>query len=174
MDFLELAQSRYSVRKFKDTPISDDDLQKIIDAGMCAPTARNRQPQRIYVIKSQEGLEKIRACSPCTYGAPCVILFCYDKVNGAMDDPAPYEEVYRPRFGEVDTTIVMTHMMLEAWNLGIGSCEVGLFDIEKVKKLFDLPETEYPLLLLPIGYADMPATPRHFQSKAQEELIREC
>ena len=175
MDFLELAKSRYSVRKFKDTAIEPEKLDKIIAAGMAAPTARNRQPQRIYVIKSAEGLEKINACSPCIYNAPCVLLVCYDNINGAADDPVVCEKDYhyRSRFGEHDSAIVTTHMMLEAWDLGIGSCIVGFFDIEKVRKEFSLPEDLFPMVLLPIGYADMEAGPRHYESKKAEEIVQE-
>lgn len=175
MDFLELAKERYSVRKFKDTPIEQEKLDRIIEAGMIAPTARNNQPQRVYVIRSEEGMKKINECSPCIYGAPCVLLICYDNINGKADDPVACEKEfhYRSRFGEHDAAIVATHMMLEAWDEGIGSCMVGFFDLDKVRAAFDLPKDEFPMLLLPIGYADMGPGPRHTESKPREEIVKE-
>ena len=58
-DFMTLAKARYSVRKYKDTPIEDDKLDKIIEAGIIAPTAHNEQPWRCYVLRSPEALKKI-------------------------------------------------------------------------------------------------------------------
>lgn len=175
MGFFELAKERYSVRKFKDMPVEQEKLDRIIEAGMNAPTARNRQPQRIYIIKSEEGIRKINECSPCIYGASCVLLICYDNINGAADDPMVSEKEfhYRSRFGEHDAAIVATHMMLEAWDEGIGSCMVGYFNLDKVRENFNLPETEFPMLLLPIGYADMGPGPRHAERKAREEIVKE-
>lgn len=77
MDFLELAAKRYSVRKFKEEKVRREDLDKILKAGMLAPTAHNDQPQRILVINSDEALEKLknarRAIStrprPCLFAA---------------------------------------------------------------------------------------------------------
>ena len=60
MDFLELAAKRYSVRKFKEEKVRQEDLDKILKAGMLAPTAHNDQPQRILVINSDEALEKLK------------------------------------------------------------------------------------------------------------------
>ena len=60
MDFLELAAKRYSVRKFKEEKVRQEDLDKILKAGMLAPTAHNEQPQRILVINSDEALEKLK------------------------------------------------------------------------------------------------------------------
>ena len=54
MDFFELAQRRWSVRKYADRPVEEDVLQKVLEAGRMAPTAMNYQPQRIFVLKSEE------------------------------------------------------------------------------------------------------------------------
>ena len=56
MTFLELAKARYSVRSFKDQPIEDEKLNRILEAGRIAPTACNNQPQKIYVAKSEDSL----------------------------------------------------------------------------------------------------------------------
>ena len=63
-DFLELACERYSVRKYSDKQIEDEKLEKILKAAQVAPTGNNFQPQRVFVIKSEEGLEKIRSFTP--------------------------------------------------------------------------------------------------------------
>ena len=79
MDFLELAKERYSCKKFSDKDITNEQLEKILEVGRLAPTAKNLQEQKIYVIKSQEGLAKIDKLTPCRYGAPTVILVAFNK-----------------------------------------------------------------------------------------------
>ena len=64
MDFLELAKERYSVRKFSDKKVEREKLDAILEAGRCAPTAVNYQPQRVLVLESPEALEKLKGCTP--------------------------------------------------------------------------------------------------------------
>ncbi|MBR6729531.1 MAG: nitroreductase family protein, partial [Clostridia bacterium] len=79
MEFLKLAEERYSVRKFTAEPVAQDVIDKILKAGHVAPTACNYQPQRIFVINSPEGLEKLKNCTRCHFDAPCAMLVCYNK-----------------------------------------------------------------------------------------------
>lgn len=147
MSFYELAKARYSVRKFSDKPIDKEVIEKIIEAGRIAPTAHNNQPQMVYVLQSEEAMKKANELTPCIYGAPAALLVCYD-VNAA------WKNEQRPGYdsGECDATIVCTHMMLQAWELGIGSCWVGMFDDIAVSKAFNLPENIKPAAFLPIGH----------------------
>lgn len=78
MDFLELVTNRYSVRKFENTDIEKAKLAKILEAGRVAPTACNRQPQRILVLQSKENLEKLKKCTPFHFDAPIALLICVD------------------------------------------------------------------------------------------------
>ena len=71
---LLLAKERYSVRKYKSDMIGDDELNRILEAGMLAPTGCNYQPQRIYVLKSDEAIAKIRSLSRCAFDAPVVLM----------------------------------------------------------------------------------------------------
>ncbi len=140
MSFMELAKSRYSVRGFADTPIEEEKLAAILEAGRIAPTACNNQPQRVYVARSADAIAKLRTLSPCTYNSPLILIICYD------------DKVQAAHFGEMDASIVCTHMMFEAWDQGIGSCWVGMFNAEELSKAFDLPENIHPVALLPLGY----------------------
>lgn len=167
MEFMELAAARYSVRKFDDRPIEPEKLEKILKAGILAPTAKNQQPQRVIVIRSPEAIEKLKDCTQCVYGAGTVLLVCYD-VNESWKRPFDGKDS-----GDVDTSIVLTHMMLEAWELGVGSVWVMFFDADKLRRAFDLPENLIPVSLMPIGYAaaDAAPSPRHAESKPENELV---
>lgn len=155
MDFLSLAKDRFSVRKFDSRPIEREKLNKIIEAGHVAPTGANLQPQRIYILESPEALAKIQALTHSTFGAKTVLLFAYD----TMPEIIPMEK--RVNLGVQDVSIVATHMMLEAWELGIGSCWINGFSNEELEAAFHLPKREKVVLVMPIGYPGPDAKPLH-------------
>ncbi len=167
MNFLELASSRFSARGFSSKQIEEDKLLNILSAGRVAPTAKNNQPQQIYVIQSNEALERINKVSPCIYNANTVLMVCsnIDVCWSSADN--------KYNSAEMDASIVCTHMMLEAKDQGIDSCWVLRFDKNLVKELFDLPQNIEPFCLLPIGYIDENINPseRHFDRKPLEETV---
>ena len=165
MSFYELASERYSVRKFKDLPVPEEKIEKILAAGRLAPTACNKQPQEIIVVKNPEGLALLRKCTECHYNAPLAFIVCYDK------DKAWKREYDGKCSGDVDGAIVSTHMMMEAWEEGIGSTWVMYFIPEAVKTEFALPENIVPVAILVMGYADAEPSPRHFDRKEPGDSV---
>lgn len=165
-DFLQLATERYSVRSFSSTPVEQDVIDLILRAGQVAPTAVNSQPQKIYVVRSAANMEKLNSLSPCIYGAPQCFIFCYS-------DDTVVPRGKNGNYGEIDVTIVLTHMMLEAANLGVGTCPVGYFDQEKLKAEFGLAESEHPILIMPFGYASTDSQPsdRHSSYRPLTETV---
>lgn len=168
MTFLELAKARYSVRSFKDQPIEDKKLNLILEAGHVAPTACNYQPQKIYIAKSEDARKKLASVCPCTFGAPVILVICYDRTRDAKSKLMPGYE-----FGETDAAIVCTHMMLEAAELGIGSCWVGWFNADQVSEVLDLPENVTVSALLPMGYPadDAKPAPLHAQYRELDDIV---
>jgi nitroreductase len=154
MTFQELARARYSVRSFKQTPIEEEKLKLILEAGRVAPTACNNQPQKIYVVKTPEARQKLNAVCGNTFQAPVVLVVCYDRTRDWKNRLMPgYES------GETDAAIVCTHMMLQAADLGIGSCWVGYFNAQAVSEVLGLPENITVSALLPMGYPSENAQP---------------
>lgn len=166
--FLELAENRYSVRRFSDKPVEKEKLELILKAGQVSPTACNYQPQRVYVLQSPEAMEKLRKCKTSDFGETLALLVCCDK-----DECWKRDYDGKPS-GEIDAAIVATHMMLEAWELGIGSTWVMHFMPEAVRSEFRIPENEEPVALLVMGYAAEGAHPArlHAQKKPLEETVR--
>lgn len=80
MDFLTLAKQRCTTRGFNEKKISDADLRQILCAGRVAPTACNKQPQRIIVVRREENIAKIRKAYQ-TFGESCVLIVCRDRRN---------------------------------------------------------------------------------------------
>lgn len=168
-DFLELANNRYSVRQFDGKDIPEGDIEKIIEAGVCAPTAVNFQPVKIWVFKSEQAREKLLSCTKMQFIAPAKVIF----MIGGKHEGAWVRPFDQKNFAEIDASIVVSHMMLEIHDLGYGSTWIGHFDAGKVKELF--PETsDYELIaLLPVsGIADgCEPSPRHKQYKSRDELV---
>lgn len=168
MSFLQLAKNqRYSVRKFKNQPVEKEKLDLILEAGRIAPTACNYQPQRILVIENETALGKLKLCTGCHFDAPLALMVCYDKTtvwknktNGTIG-------------GDVDVSIVTTHMMLEIAELGLATTWVGAFDHQKARELFGIPDYLVPVALLPIGYAadGVEPHPWHFKRFDMEHSV---
>ena len=157
-DFLELAENRYSVRSYSDIPIEKEKMDRILRAGQVAPTAVNKQPQRIFVLQSREALEKAKNVTRFTFGAPIILLVCSDKnVCHTMKD-GQY-------LGPVDCSIALTQMMLEAFDEGIGSCWVRGFDRNDVIREFELPENLIPEAMMPMGYPSDDSVPGRFHAE---------
>ena len=166
MDFSELIKDRYSVRQFKEDKVSEEQLMQLLEAARLAPTAKNAQDFFIYVLQSEEGLKIANDCSPCIYGAPLVLVFCCDRAQGVA---IPINKV---DFPQTDAVIVMTHVMLAAASMGLGSCWVGYFNEEKTRAALDLPDNLQPVGFLPVGYAAMAPGASHAASKDLSELYK--
>ena len=153
MDFEKLSAERYSLRKFDTRPVEQEKLDMILEAGRNAPTAHNKQPQRIFVFRSPEALEKADACMDCHFHAPVVIGVGYD----------PKESWHREHdgkdHGEIDAAIAVTQMMLQAADLGLGTCYVGMFSQEKLHETFSEMKGLVATAMLPLGYPAETAHP---------------
>lgn len=145
MGFLELAKQRCTTRGFNDTDIPEEDLQKVLSVSRLAPSACNRQPQRIIVVREPENLSKVQKAYK-TFGSSCVLIVCRDRRNELV---RPFDNKCS---GDLDIGIICDHIMLAARELGIGSVMVGLFDPAIIRKEFDLPEYIEPTALLMLGY----------------------
>lgn len=167
MEFNQLIHDRYSVRKYADRPVEEGKLQAVLAAGAAAPTAKNQQPQRIYVLESPEALARIRAITRCAFNAPTVLLICGDR-QAAWTNP------FNDRnSAEMDCSIVTTQMMLQAAALGLGTCWVCWFDTEEVRRAFAIPEEQEVFALLPLGYPAEDSHPSgsHASRKPLEETV---
>ena len=168
MTFKELAKRRYSCRKLAAKPVEQEKLDAIIEAGILAPTACNRQPFRIWVAKSPDAVKAIHEVSPYTFGAGVFLIV------GAKRDEAWVRSSDKANFADVDATIVATHMMLAIEDQGLATTWVGSFDAPRLQEL--LPELAgFDLVaIFPVGYADPSAvpSPMHTKRKSVAELVR--
>lgn len=166
MEFAKLARERYSLRKFSSRPIEQEKLGLLLEAAQASPTAKNLQPQRIFVLRSQSALEKADQCTPCHFGAPVILAVGYDA-------SAAWVRSDGKNHGEIDAAIAVAHIMLQAADLGLGTTYVGMFDPVALEQ--ELPQLQGVkiIALLPVGYAAEEVHPArlHSQRNPLEDMV---
>jgi len=145
MSILDIAKKRYSVRKYLPKKVEQEILLQILEAGRVAPTGCNNQPQRLIVVQTEEGLQKI-AKAATIFGAPTAIVVCGDNDN-VWHRPFDQKNIL-----DIDVSIVTDHMMLQATELGVGSLWVCYFDPKVIRQEFNLPDNIIPVNILLLGY----------------------
>ena len=167
--FIDLVKERYSVRSYAEKEVEEEKLNQVLEAGLLAPTAKNIQPQRIYLLKSEEALNKVRELTRMLYNAPMAFLFA---VNKDEEWNNPLQEGFTS--GHQDVSICATQMMLEAAELGLGTVWVNYFPQKEVHDALGLPENEEVVLLLPIGYPSETSKPvdNHTKKRPLEEIYK--
>ena len=150
MDFLKLAKKRYACRKYLSRQVEPEKLELILEAGRVAPTGANRQPQRLVVVQSKEGMERLARCTR-DFGAPTAVIVCADTSE------AWTRKYDSKNISDIDASIVTDHMMLAAASLGLDTLWICMFKPEAVREEFTLPANVEPVNILLIGYGDGPA-----------------
>ncbi len=147
MDLLNLMEKRHSVRAYSNKKVSQEMIDRIVKAGVLAPTACNFQPVKIVVIESDKSLEKLSSAAN-FYNAPLVFAVLAKKD----------EAWHRPFDGmvsdQIDASIVTDHMMLEATELGLGSVWICYFNPEIIKNALDIDNGYEVINLLAVGFED--------------------
>ncbi len=145
---------RRSIRQYTDEPVSEDQIEQILKAGMAAPSAVNGRPWEFYVVTNEDMKQKLAEVSPYAGSAalaPVVIV------------PVYHVDCAAPEYAQIDMGICIENMMLMADELGLGSVCLGIAPekdrMEKVKALLALPEKEECFALLPVGHPM--GEPRH-------------
>ena len=167
--FMRILESRYSCHSFSSYPVSDAKLNMILEAGRLAPSAKNLQPTRIWVVRSEDALKRLRTVHDC-YGAPMVLIV------GCRNEEAWIRESDGVNAAKTDAAIVLTHLMLTATDAGLANMWIWDFDPRKVREA--LPETRehgvYALLAIghPAADAGRP-TELHSVRKSLDEMVKE-
>lgn len=165
--FMRILSSRYSCHAFNNYPVSESKLEMILEAGRLAPSAKNLQPTRIWVVKSEEALARLRKVHPC-YNAPVVLIV------GCRNEEAWTRESDGVNAGKTDAAIVLAHLMLTATDAGLANMWIWDFNPSKIREV--LPETKehgiYGLLAIghPASGAGAP-TDLHSERKTIEQMV---
>jgi nitroreductase len=149
MDVFKAIETRRSIRKYQTRNVEDEKIDKIIESARIAPSAANRQEWKFLVVKDQKIRDKlVEACNGQKFvaQAPVSIIACSTESERKM--PCG-QYAYT-----VDLSIALSFMILEATELGLGTCWLGAFNEEMVKSVLDIPEEIRVVGITPVGYPD--------------------
>lgn len=163
MSFIKIAKKRYSCRAYKKDKVEKEKLDLILEAAHVAPTGANRQPHKLIVVQSEEGLNKIGRSAD-IYGAPLAIVVC---VDSSKSWKRPFDG---KRLTDIDASIITDHMMLQATELGLGTVWVCYFKPDVLKEELNIPDNLNPINILVIGYANDKALSPNRHSKTRQPL----
>ena len=148
MDVFSAISNRRSIRAYSDKPIEDEKLNRVLEAGRLAPSAKNRQDWKFVVVKDPEIRHKLALAARgqrFVGQAPVVLVGCGTEPTYVMPCGQPAYSV--------DVSIAFSFMMLEATELGLGTCWLGAFDEEEVKKILGVPPEARVVAMMPLGYS---------------------
>ncbi|MGD8996862.1 MAG: nitroreductase family protein [Anaerolineae bacterium] len=149
MEFSKLIAQRYSVRAYRPDPVEQDKLERVLEAARLAPTAANRQPFQLILIQTQGRQDELNRIYRKDWFVqpPLIIAACGLPDRGwTRRDGKSYVDV--------DTAIVMDHLILAAANEGLGTCWIGAFDADAAREVLGLPDDVEPIVFTPLGYPD--------------------
>ena len=163
MNVMDAIRTRRSIRKYTDKPVEKEKLDLVLEAARISPSASNGQNWRFIGVTDKDVLAKLYEASfeqPSVKQAPCALVACAT-ANRIMDCGQPTSTV--------DVSIAMSYMILEARELGLGTCWLGHFKEDVVKQALGIPDGVTVVAFTPLGYpAEQPeAKPR----KPAEEII---
>ena len=165
MGFQELIKTRYSVRAYTSQPVEEEKLEQVLEAARLAPTAANRQPFQLIVIRTLGRESELRRVYKAAWfsQAPIIVCAC------ALPSQA-WSRVDNKNYADVDVTIAMDHLILAAAELGLGTCWIAAFDPVAAREVLGLPEEVEPVAFTPLGYPADQAKAK--QRKPLSDLVR--
>jgi nitroreductase len=155
MDVFTAISQRSSVRAYKATDVEEDKLKKVLEAGRLSPSSSNRQEWKFIIVKNKEAKKKLAKAA---FGqsfigeAPVVLVACATESKAIMACGQPAYTV--------DVSIACAFMILEAYELGLGTCWIGAFNEGEVKKILKVPESIRVVAMTPLGYPNQPPSQR--------------
>jgi nitroreductase len=157
VDFYETVSYRLSIRSYKPDPVPEDVLNRVLEAGRLAPSAKNLQPWKFIVVRDAEQRALlVPACRGQKFVGEAPVTICACAVESeAWGGMGGYWSA-----DVVDVTIALEHMILAAAAEGLGTCWIGAFIEEQVKEALAIPEGVKPIALTPLGYPAREAKPR--------------
>ena len=162
MDVFTAIHQRRSVRAYKDTEVEEDKLKKILEVARLSPSSSNRQEWKFIVVKNKETKKKLAnaAMGQSFIGeAPVVIVACATESKSMMACGQPAHTV--------DVSIACAFMILQAYELGLGTCWISAFSEDETKKILSIPEHIRIVAMIPLGYPNQPLSQKSRKSLNQ-------
>jgi nitroreductase len=165
MELLTVIQERRSVRKYKSKPVPEEMLTEILDAARLAPSWNNTQVWRFIVVKDHEIRARLSETMGATNPARAAFLdapmvICAAAQRGSSGYYKGESTTNKGDWFMYDVAIAMEHLVLAAWQFGLGTVHVGLFDAAKAEEILKIPEGYSIVSMTPLGYFETPPNAR--------------
>jgi nitroreductase len=164
MDVFAAISQRSSVRAYKATDVEEDKLKKVLEAARLSPSASNRQDWKFIVVRNKETRKKLAKAA---FGqsfiaeAPIVIVACGMEPKAMLACGQPMHTV--------DVSIACAYMILQAYELGLGTCWIGAFKEDETKKILSIPEHVRVVAITPLGYPNQ--SPSQKSRKRLDQIV---
>jgi len=159
MDVLEAIKGRRSIRAFKGEDVSEEIVEKLVDAARWAPSAGNIQPWEFVIVrkaKIKRRLAEAALWQSFIEDAPVVIVVCANEARSSQGYGARGKTLYCIQ----DTAAAIQNILLAAYSLGLGTCWVGAFREEETKGILKIPDGIRPVAIIPVGHSAESPSPR--------------
>ncbi|MFP3985818.1 MAG: nitroreductase family protein [Candidatus Bathyarchaeia archaeon] len=159
MDVFEAIKNRRSIRAFRETKLSDEQVETLIDAARHAPSAGNIQPWEFIIVRDSRIKRELSAAAlnqMFIAEAPVVIVVCANEERSSRGYGSRGVDLYCLQ----DTAAATENMLLAAHAMGLGACWVGAFREETVRKVLKTPSHVRPIAIIPVGYHAEKPRPR--------------
>lgn len=169
MDVYDAIRTRKSVRAYQNREVPNKMLERVLDAARLAPSANNFQEWRFVVVRDRETREKLveAACRQTFVAqAPVVLACCAETKNHVMTCGQPCYPI--------DVAIAIDHITLCAAAEGLGTCWIGAFYEDEVKRILGIPPAIRVVALLSLGYPQDPAPVRKNRLTLEQIVCHEC
>ena len=147
MEVYEAIKKRRSIRAYEDKPVPEDVLRRVLDAARLAPSARNRQEWRFVAVRDVDKRKRlVEAANGQKFvgEAPVVLAFCATEDKDVMS--------CGQKAGSIDLSIAMSYVTLAAVSEGLGTCWLGAYSEDKVKRVLGVPAAAKVVAMSPLGY----------------------
>ncbi len=163
MELFEAIKKRYSCRSYKAGSVPEEKLKKVLEAARLAPSAHNEQEWKFIVLRDIKKRAEVAEAAGQSFiqEAPIIIAAVATAPEHVMSSGNPAYAV--------DLAIAVDHMTLQATEEGLGTCWIGAFSQEKVKKVLEIPENYKVVVLMPLGFPAEKGSPKI--RKKLEEII---
>lgn len=166
MELNECMAGRRSIRNFKPVNVSRENIEKMIEAAILAPSWKNSQVSRYYICDEPDKTKEFLKCMPefnqkSMQNAPAVIVSTVVKNRSGFERDGSYTTHLKDGWQYFDNGLQIQNLCLKAYESGIGTLIMGIYDVDKIREFFDIPQEQEIVAVIAVGYTqEEPAMPK--------------
>lgn len=172
MKFEKVLEGRRSIRRYKEKPIEADDIHKILKSASLAPSWKNSQCPRWYVVTNDQLLEELRENALPEFNrknsqnAPCLIVACFENGKSGLGNDGEYANECKEGWSYFDLGLAVENLCLEAFHLGYGTLIMGIRNADVIRSVLKIPEEQTIVAVIALGVAGIePEKPKRLKLK---------